>query len=514
MSFFWQLHPQYNKNDVWQNISDIWNIFELFEEKERKKFEQKILNILSEPDTMLFRIRNMLYSCLKDSISWEEIDKSKWWFDRFNQTYQQLAYLYDCISINPVLRNQFLNTLQVNLTQELEKFPTRGMDVLGKTTDISDENFDAMISGIFINGWHIAVLYSLRECIKEWKCLWKVSEYLDLKQKQSLVGASLEDMDYFNLRSQLDFKKSLEWNNGIGKSFSLSGGVSNALSQLWYIRSFLLDWGRINSISGTSMGAIVGVLVSRVVWKKQWQDAVIAMDDIITSLSGELSEQITKLGKIWKLPYLEISKIPEFLQKERNSISTKDIKAVKDVFLNLAHKYWITDSTKFSELEIPVIVNASYQSWGDWEKEIILSGDNLVIASLFAWGNMPTLFDTNVGIFWENPIKDQNMVDFAANEQWNPISLLTDVGVPMKDIVVLDVWYSSLTYNTTAAWFSRWFFRRALFRDSLQKTAVRMQWGISVDIDSEPSNNTSWSEFSSKILDDLVEIGKQAYVGK
>ena len=58
---------------------------------------------------------------------------------------------------------------------------------------------------------------------------------------------------------------------------------------------------------------------------------------------------------------------------------------MRDIFTSLANDFGITKKMKFSELQIPVIINASYQSpSGSGEKEVIISGENPVIDALIA----------------------------------------------------------------------------------------------------------------------------------
>lgn len=513
MSFFWQLMPWYNTMDEWQNISDIQGVLWLFSSEQQKQFEHRILSIISEPDVMLYKVRNLLYATVKSSlIQDKDIEmQSKNWIDFMNGSYKRLDYLYEVIANNPILWKAFLETLASNISEKLAKFSVKENSLAKKINEISDENFHDTIAKVSQDGWHPATIYLLGECIREWKCLENVRYHIHNNAWSTLSSGNLEDMDYQNLLSQLDFQSSINSKNRVGKSFSLSGGISNSLSQLGYISAFLADWGQIQSISGTSMGAIVGVLVSKAVWKKTWREAASEIDTIISALSWKLETQIKALPRARILPFIHIPKFPKILTRERTVISKKDIAAIENVFLSIAHEYGITDTTQFSELEIPVIVNSSYQSGWKWEKEIALSWENKIIESLFAWANMPGFSTKNNGLFGKRSVQGQDMVDFAANEQGNPISLLTNSGIPSKDIIALDVWYSSNSYNTFAAKFSRWFYRRALFRDSLQKSAIIMQWWTVIDIDSKPSMNSSWSNFSPTILADLVKIGQESF---
>jgi hypothetical protein len=130
-----------------------------------------------------------------------------------------------------------------------------------------------------------------------------------------------------------------------------------------------------------------------------------------------------------------------------------------------------------------------------------------VIATLFASANMPGSGTNNSGMFWIRNVEWVDYVDNAANEKWNPISLLRDAWVQPKDIIAIDIGYSALNYNTLVAQFCRYWFPRALLRDSADKAWVDMNGGESVNINVEPSNNASWSDFSWRITRELVKIG-------
>ena len=63
---------------------------------------------------------------------------------------------------------------------------------------------------------------------------------------------------------------------------------------------------------------------------------------------------------------------------------------MKKFFYKIAKKYKITNTTKFSDLSIPVLVNAGRQYIGG-EQEIVLGGNENVMDAIWASQNVPAL---------------------------------------------------------------------------------------------------------------------------
>jgi hypothetical protein len=245
------------------------------------------------------------------------------------------------------------------------------------------------------------------------------------------------------------------------------------------------------------MGGILAVLISKAIEK----------DGNIDWLIDALKE---KFHKKWKL---YIPKDPA--KNSEPKLSTKPVDQrydIRDIFLEIAHSYGISDNTTFDQLTIPVIVNASYQSLNHgWEKEVILSWWEKIIDSVRVWANMPGWSTDNHGILGRQAVRGLALVDFAANEQWNPIPLLTRVGIAKKWIIGVDVGYSSVKYNTFLARYSRWYFPDALVRDFGPKFwIVDAGWQM-YDMNAELSGNGSWEYFSEDIIDKLVREWEEAY---
>jgi Patatin-like phospholipase len=491
MSFFGQSHipgignKDYNKQDVWQNTSDISDIISLFTDQTRKE----IMSLVVQSE-WLAKLKNIIYSSLRESIDRKGDVRKFGWFDRINPLYKQLGYLYEVIVINPNLRDIFFQALELDIRKTLGKTPRKNTDIniANMIENITPENFQKNLDDIENKVWHAGVIYCLEECVREWKVLSEVECMIQSKQQESLANATLEDLDYVNLASLLAFHKKINTTeNQEWVSFSLSGGISNAFSQLGIIKRTLASWQKIRSISGTSMGGILAILVSKAIEKDG------SIDNLITVLKE-------KFYKKWKL---YVKKIASAEQEESLQLSTKPVDQrydIRDIFLELAHAYGITDDTRFDELKIPVIVNASYQSpkW-EWEKEVILSGNEKIIDSVRVWANMPGRSTDNHGILGRQAVRGLALVDFAANEKWNPVSLLIRSGIMRKWIIGVDVGYSSVKYNTWAAQFSRWFFPDALVRDFVPKFWVVNDWWL------------IYVYFSADIIDRLIWEWEEAY---
>ena len=387
------------------------------------------------------------------------------------------------ITINPILREKFLT----KLSQQIDEILQRESPWIQQITvdSVTEENFDDKIRLFREQSGHAGIIYFLGECISEGKCLDKVTMYLTQKKesKVDLAWATFEDLDFFNLSSRLEFrKKSDESEIQAGKSFSLSGSIGfSALSQIGYIREHYARGWRIRSLSGTSLGAIIAVCIAKVVVKKTGNEAVQAIDSMVDSLKECIK-------KIWKAEKSDIAKM-------------------EDIFLRFAQSIWITQDMKFSDLDIPVIINASFQSKdGNGEKEVIISWDNILIDSLFVGINVPK-GTKNVWILGTRKLQWLGLVDFATNEKGNPISLLTRNGVQKKDMISLDTGYTSIHNHSFLASFSRWYYRLPIFRDMIEKSDIRMFGWQTIDF----KMRWSWLLLNSESIDTFMKDGSQRY---
>lgn len=504
MSFFGQSHipgignKDYNKQDLWQNIADISDIVSLFSDQTRKE----IMSLVVQSE-WLAKLKNLIYVSLRDSIDRKNDIREFGGFDKINPLYKQLSYLYEVISANPTLRTKFFQALESNIRSKLTTSEHATLNIAQIIVNINPKNFQENLDNIIEKAWHAGVIYFLEECVRDWKCLDEVNNFIGGKQKESLEDATLEDLDYVNLASLVAFHKKIHAEDNIEWiSFSLSGGISNAFSQLGIIKRTLESWQKIRSISGTSMGGILAILVSKAIEK----------DGNIGTIIEELKK---KFQKKWKL-YVKKTAAAE--QEDSPQLSTKPVDQrydIRDIFLELAHDYGITDDMRFDQLKIPVIVNASYQSpkW-KWEKEVILSGSEKIIDSVRVWANMPGRSTDNHGILGKQAVRGLALVDFAANEKWNPLSLLTRSGIEKRTIIGVDVGYSSIMYNTLAARFSRLYFPDALVRDFVQKFWIIGEWWWVYEMNAQLSGNGSGEYFSAGIIDKLVREWEKTYDAK
>lgn len=484
MSFFGQrFHPDYNSGDLkrmFEDSLDAVNFLGLDDETQKslEKIKMKIITILYQ------------YS-----------DYSKIYKDRIldiletNNTnileFARLQKVRELLNNNP---KAFLSNLLRILNYELSSFwvidkryhwiEDIDINIFEKVRELDIQwlNFDSKISEVEKWLWHLWVIIFLEECIKQWKCSDKIEEYAKTQKEKKQNDKTFEYWDYCNLISLVQTKnKLIELNsNENAKAFVLSWWVSNALSQLWYIREFLEYWWKINCISWTSMWAIIAVLVAGALKDWEWERDSDKIGDLIKKIQRKLEE--------FKL----------------NVFKPKDKEKLIEIFTEIAENYGIEENTKFSELDIPVIVNAS-RAYDSWEQEILLWWDRKIIDSIKASVNLDWKI-TEISIDWVS------MTDYGANEKWNPIWAVESLWIWDKQMHVIDVWYSSENYKSKWARFSRFFFKWALRRDMLAKMRVAEAWWSVIDIDSKPSKNKWWVLFSKEILNHLVKIWEEAYL--
>lgn len=483
MSHLWQRLPWYNEKDGVQNLSDAHDIIKLLP----REIERRLMGILA-PAQWLRKMREIIYDALLTSIRSVDGKSDVNWifFDRINSTYKALHFLYTVIASNPILRDQFLKALEWNIEKVLSWYWWPNISEIIDGMD--EDNFDEVITSQIITLGHNATIYFLEECMRLWKAKSKVRSFIEWKQKDSLEWANLDDLDYVNLWSLFHFKEKVdtqsEWSH-----FSLSWGISNAIYQLWIIRKHLASWRKIASISWTSMWWILAVLVSAAM-KKDWD-----LELLIQDLKNEFQRKwrlYVKKTWIWGNEWLSTNPVDQRYD-------------IRDIFIRIASRYWITEDTIFDDLPTPIIVNASYQSpRHSWEKEVILSWKERVIDSVRVWANMPGLSTSNRWILWVQAVRGLPMVDYAANEKWNPSSLLIRAWVETKDVIAIDIGYSSISYHTFLAELCRIDFRTATFRDMASKTSLKLgDWTV-YDGNAEWSGNASGTLFSAEIFDKLI----------
>lgn len=87
--------------------------------------------------------------------------------------------------------------------------------------------------------------------------------------------------------------------------------------------------------------------------------------------------------------------------------------------------------------------------------------------------------NNNTGALKNTPIHGVNMIDYAANERGNPSHWLEVLGIEQKDIIDIDVGYSSEKGGSPIV---RRLFQRATIRDFFAKLRIRQNGGKVIDI--------------------------------
>jgi hypothetical protein len=97
------------------------------------------------------------------------------------------------------------------------------------------------------------------------------------------------------------------------------------------------------------------------------------------------------------------------------------------------------------------------------------------------------------------------MIDYAANERGNPTHWLELVGIEQKDMVVIDVGYSSERWGSPAV---RRLFTRADIRDIFAKMRAQAHSGIVMDV---PIDSGEWYKFPQWKMKKFFELWTQEY---
>ena len=528
MSLLWQISPSYNTDDKTQNMHDMRKVFRLSEKA--SQYEQRVIDILTwvteeKRAKILVDMRNRLFDALSSSIPDSGHYAGIGFLDGLNQGHQKEYHFYNFLATNPALRQHFLIHLDqaIGALLKMDWWGINNINIAWTMQSLTGDSFDSTLGEIQQRSWQVWLVYFLEECIRTGKCLEQVWAYLANNCKENKFPSwDIKVLDISNLRSQLAFKIKLDSQDEdmtSWKSFSLSGWVSNALAEIGYIREFYRNGGIIRSMTGSSMGAIVAVMISKVVWELKGEAAVGAIDQLIQILNNELEKQIAKVNKerrnqksTWKqraLHTFTIGKIP--ISIPGTSLKKSNAKELEETFLAVAKTLGIDEKADFNSLHIPVMINASHQYGNKWEKEVIIAGDMSIVDALSVTTNMPGRWSNNTGMFWEKKLSWLSLVDYAANEQGNMVSHLTDAWIKAQDIIALDVGYSSNEYNHSVAQACRLLFKRARYRDFSMKAYLRMNWGKAVDFDTDNTGNSGGEAFSGEILQKLVRNGAAAY---
>jgi hypothetical protein len=470
MSLLWQLSSEYGKKDqvwilrdidlafwVWYDHPTFWPIFQ--------NTREKIIALLSEMPDKWAKVRNKVFQAkdiiVRDELLIWENKTNLQWIDVRNFEHQRMLLLRQMLLRNP---EKTLDSFIKNINEELREFGIPKEDIVY----ISKININcSFISDVVLVLWnnpsHIAKIALFERCITEWKFLSEIAQIAnnEIEELGYSKESSAEYWDYVNLRTLAKTRKKILGSEfpAWSKSFSLSGGAGNSFSQLAIMQKYVEDGWKIRSISGTSAGSAIAVLVAAI---------------------GNNSKRLQELMDDFKTGN-ENWEIPEKLAGHEEKM--------KIFFNKLASKYGITDSMKFSELKIPVLVNAGRQYKGG-EQEVVLGEDENIMDAIWASQNVPKLNkpwkNTNEWEMWITKVHGVPMIDYAANERWNPTHWLDIVWVDRKDMAVIDVGYSSEKWGSP---FVRRLFTRANIRDHFAKIKIKSSWGIVIDM---PLDSSEW----------------------
>ncbi len=340
--------------------------------------------------------------------------------------------------------------------------------------DCNSENFDSILNSINSTLWHTSVIFFLEHCIHESKELTKVREYLEFKIANFSEWSrnKMEYWDYTNTINLLAFKEQIQ-NNQLhdAKSVSISWWAGNMFAAFGTISEYLNSDKKIDSLSGSSMGSVISVMVSLANNDKK------KLNDIMMDIEQWFELNSSRYVLSWLVSWDNIPKLKVFITA-------------------LLNKYGIDENTRFSDLPIPVIINASrIYEWG--EQEVFLWWTDTIISSIFASMNIPTKW--KLPLLWSTPVRWVELRDHSTNIKWNPVSPLRSIWTPDESIMALDGGYSSDRLFTIMSLISRIWYPDALMRDHLMKSIVMAWWGTVIDYNSPWVRSAFGYRFSEKL---------------
>lgn len=489
MSLLWQLHPQYGTPDVVWILRDVDLVLGLWSDHPELaalcvKMRERTISILSENPGIWGTLRNDFFRAKNPVVTAETLSgESKdvlHGVDQIHTEYKRLMLLRQLMQNDP---ETTLKTLVDSIESSLQAFPLKKESILlvsEKVDGVTPENFSTSLEQISREFWHIGVISFYEWCIAEWKCLDQIVSSATSK-RDDIETNKTNSMEYWDFTSIINLVSTREKCMSVsatvawGKSFVLSGGGGNGFTQLAVMQKYVENGGKVRSISGTSMGAAIGILVGSI-GNNAARLKELMNDLVLANNSGEIPE---------KLRWNEFQMIA--------------------VFERLRVKYGIDHTTKFSDLAIPVVVNV-WRQYKWWEQEIMLGGDEEIIPSILASMNVPFPHkNNNIWALGKTPIHGVDVIDYAANERGNPTHWLELLGEKQKDLVCIDVWYSSEN-----GWspFVRRLFQRATIRDFLAKLRIRNAgWGV-MDI---PLSSSEWYIFTPWTMERFFRIWEIAF---
>ena len=490
MTLLGQTFPQYWNKDTVGVMRDIDLVLGIGYDKAEfrgifQSIRDRTLSILSGHPELGARLRNDIFQA-KDPI----VKKNAWWLSKEDRSrlswvdiihfeYQRLMIFRQMLLSNPTGTLQAMNDSLANVLSSYP-LPLQGIKSISKMVlDADTAVFSRDIDILYLQYGHIGVTAYCEWLISVWKWLSEVLEFA--KQERAKYEWQKQDSmkywDFTNIINLAETRMRITENKDSwgSKSFVLSGGSGNTFTQLAIMYEYVKNGWKIRSISGTSAWSAMAILVASI-WHNSEKIKEL-MDDFI---AGNMD---------WSIPQ-------KLLGHEEK---------MQRFYDRIIDKYWITYETKFSDLRIPVVVNAGRQyPW--WEQEIILWGDENVMNAVWASQNVPFPHkNNNTGALKNTPVHWVNMIDYAANERGNPTHWLEVLGIEQKDIVDIDAWYSSENGGSP---FVRRLFQRATIRDFFAKLRIIRSSGIVIDI---PLDSSEWYSFPPGAIERFFTLWKEAY---
>ena len=493
MSLLWQLSSSYGKSDTVWVLRDIDLVLGLWYDHPElstlfRSTRDKVIALLSQAPTTGVAIRNRFFEA-KDEVVHDPIKNWHWlsqdnqtklvWIDMVHWEYQRLMILRQMMLQNP---KKTLIALSENIENVLRDFPLPKSWISSITENIAHVNessFEDLLKKTKTELGQIGVISFCEWCIAEWKMLSQVIEYAEIERKkiEEQKQTSMEYWDLTNIinlartRQKIDLQEIPMWS----KSFILSGWAWNAFAQLAIMQKFVEDWWKIKSISGTSMGAAVAILVWSIGNDSQ-KIKELMQDLIVANNNGEIPRNLVK--------------------NEYKMIS---------VFEWLREKYGIGHGTRFSDLQIPIVVNV-WRQYQWWEQEVVLGWNENIVPSVLASMNVPFPHkNNNIWALGKTPIHLVNLIDYAANERWNPTHWIELLWEKQENLIVIDVGYSSENGWSPLV---RRIFQRATIRDFLAKLRILNTWGKVIDV---PLSSHEGYVFPDGAIERFFQIGQTEY---
>ena len=451
------------------------------------------MQVLSQDPSVWANLRNDIFAS-KDSVAnghTPDISKLKG-ADLKNIEYHRLLAIREKLVLDP---EKTLSALSTSIDVVFSKYGVNSNGIQTIETQVnntSDKNFDAQLQGILETMGHVGLTFFLEWCVTAGKCIDQVtliarskkSEYVHLKK------TSFEYWNFHNIERLAETKQKLwsieVWENS--RAFILSGWAGNTLAWLWVIQSHLQSGGTISAISGTSMGWALAAIV--------WSIG----NDVtrITELMHDLQNGFDVDGKHHSITEYNLY-IPW-------------VPLLAKVFIErIMKKYGVEKHTRFSDLKIPVVINAGRQ-YKKWEQEIVLAGWDLVHDSILASMNVPLPLVSNFGWLGRTKIDGVAMIDYAANERGNPTHWIESLGIPEKDMIVVDSGYSSESWTESYGTVTRERFLRATQRDFFAKLRIFLKGWMIMDIN--PALAWEWGgwKMNPKITQNLYRLWIDAHL--